>query len=109
MPDHVHFLAEGAADDSDLIRFADAFKQQTGFEYRQRHGNILWQKRFYDYILRREDEIRDVAAYIWANPVRKKVCTKAQGYPYSGSQTVAWMRIHRDVQWKPPWRNGAPG
>jgi putative transposase len=110
MPDHVHFLTEGAADDSHLIRFTNAFKQTTGFDYRQRHTGVLWQKRFYDYILRQRDAIEDVAAYIWMNPVRKTLCANPLEYPFSGSQTIEWMMcVNRHAQWMPPWRNGAPG
>jgi putative transposase len=84
MPDHLHFLTEGTTDDSDLIRCANAFKQQTAFEYRKQCPNILWQKRFHDYILRRADAIESVAAYILMNPVRKNLCVNAEEYSLSG-------------------------
>ena len=110
MPDHLHFLTEGTTDDSDLIRFANAFKQQTAFEYRKRCPNILWQKRFHDYILRRADAIESVAAYIWMNPVRKNLCVNAKEYSLSGSQTIEWINATAaQGQWRPPWRNGTPG
>jgi REP element-mobilizing transposase RayT len=93
MPDHLHFLTEGTTDDSDLIRFANAFKQRTAFEYQKRCPNVLWQKRFHDYILRRADAIENVAAYIWMNPVRKNLFVNAKEYFLSGSQTIDWMRF----------------
>lgn len=52
MPDHVHFLCEGLSDASDLVRFVDAFKQRTAYEFKKTHGERLWQMRYYDHILR---------------------------------------------------------
>ena len=56
MPDHLHLLAEAEADESDLIRFAHAVKQRTGFEYRRRAGRLLWQKGYFEHVLR-DDEM----------------------------------------------------
>jgi putative transposase len=110
MPDHVHFLAEGPTDGCDLRRFAEGFKQRTGFEYRSRNDAMLWQKRFHDYVLREGDAMENIACYIWMNPVRKGLCAKPEEYPLSGSQTIEWMkRVTCRVRWSPPWRIGTPG
>jgi putative transposase len=110
MPDHLHFLAEGTTDDSDLLRLVGSFKQRTGFEYRRHSTATLWQKRFFDYILRRSDAIEAVACYIWMNAVRRNLCASPEQYAFSGSQTIDWMkRASGGPRWLPPWRNGAPG
>jgi putative transposase len=36
MPDHVHLVAEGTRDDSDLLRFIKLAKQLSGFSFRSR-------------------------------------------------------------------------
>src|SRR3972149_8953640 len=51
MPDHVHLLVAGN-DDSPLLRFVQHFKQATGY----RHPG-LWQRSYYDHILRREETL----------------------------------------------------
>jgi REP element-mobilizing transposase RayT len=33
MPDHVHFLAEGMAQDADLKKFVSSFKQSAGYHF----------------------------------------------------------------------------
>jgi REP element-mobilizing transposase RayT len=38
MPDHVHFLAEGKARDSDCLRFIIRAKQFSGFHYKATFG-----------------------------------------------------------------------
>ncbi|MGH9677170.1 MAG: hypothetical protein ACRD36_08720 [Candidatus Acidiferrum sp.] len=68
MPDYLHFLSEGLCDASDLVKFVDAFKQRTSFEFSKLHRKRPWQRRYYDHILRPNDAIEDAAYYIWAIP-----------------------------------------
>jgi putative transposase len=106
MPDHLHILVEGTQDGSDLTRFVAAFKQQTAFVYRNRTGMSLWQSRYYDHILRKDNEIEDVAWYIWLNPIRKGLCVVPQDYSLSGSLTIDWKsRCAPARLWTPPWQS----
>jgi hypothetical protein len=60
---------------------------------------------YYDHILRPSDPIEDVACYIWWNPVRQKLCTRPHEFPYSGSQTIDWMkRSATNPSWSAPWK-----
>ncbi len=86
MPDHVHLLVEGS-DRSDLPRFIKDFKQRTGFAYRRVSPEPLWQKSYYDHVLRSEEDTREVARYIINNPVRAGIVASAADYPHSGSFT----------------------
>ena len=105
MPDHVHILAEGLHESSDLLRFISSFKQKTGFAHKKATGRTLWQPKYYDHILRKADELESVATYIWLNPARKNLCEAPQDYPYSGSQTFDWKkRLAPRPSWTPPWR-----
>ena len=105
MPDHFHALVFGLEPTSDLLRFIKSVKQETGFEYRQRHGKNLWQKKFYDYILRPNDSAERIAAYIWMNPVRAGLCSNPLQYPYSGSFTFDWNKVITNGEaWVPPWK-----
>jgi REP-associated tyrosine transposase len=108
MPDHAHVLALGATNESDLRAFVDRFKQDTGFAFASRTSRQLWQFKYYDHIVRSEDAARRVAAYIWMNPVRKKLCANAQDYKFSGSFTDFGTSMFRrtDVEpWTPPWKS----
>lgn len=78
MPDHLHLLVVGA-DSAPLYRFAQHFKQATGY----RHQG-LWQRSFYDHILRSEEAEEAVAFYIWENPVRAGLADTILDYPHSG-------------------------
>jgi hypothetical protein len=78
MPDHLHLLVTGS-DDAPLIRFVQHFKQATGH---RRAG--LWQRSYYDHVLRYEEDLASVARYIWGNPVRAGIVENVTEYTYSG-------------------------
>ncbi|MDO8615608.1 MAG: transposase [Dehalococcoidia bacterium] len=89
MPDHVHLLL-AAEEGGFLPDFVKRFKQTTGFAYKRRTGGALWQKSYFDHVLRREEEVIVVARYIFGNPVRAGLVAEAKDYPFSGS--FAWGR-----------------
>ena len=83
MPDHLHLLLQGTQE-SRLIPFVQRFKQTTGYRFKQRTGRMLWQRSFYDHVLRGEEDIGDVAEYIWSNPVRADLVVNRDDYPHWG-------------------------
>jgi REP-associated tyrosine transposase len=109
MPEHLHALANGLDPMSDLLAFVKNLKQKTDHEYRVRFHRDLWQKKFYDRILRKNDSVNRVAGYIWMNPVRKGMCADPREYPYSGSFAVDWKKDFAPIEtWVPPWKEEAP-
>ena len=92
MPDHLHVLAQGIEPHSDLSEFIRIFKQHTSFAFQKTCRHRLWEKSYYDYVLRPSDSIEGVACYIWWNPVRKQLCVIPQEFPFTGSQTIDWMK-----------------
>ena len=102
MPDHLHLLVEGQADNSDLIRFANLLKQRTSFVYQRNHPNRLWQKGYFEHVLRDEEVTRVVAKYILENPVRAGLVKEPLDYPYSGSLVFSREQL-LDL-----WRGGTP-
>jgi len=92
MPDHVHFLVEGQSPGSKLVKFANQWKQLTGYLLRGELPHGFWQRRFYDHILRHAEDSQSVGWYIWMNPVRRGIVAEAHQYPFSGSFTLEWPR-----------------
>lgn len=106
MPDHVHLLVEGLKPGCDLVQFIKILKQKSGFAHAKNTGTRLWQRFFYDHVLRPNDSADGVAWYIWLNPVRAGLCTAPQDYHFSGSFTVDWQsRIAPRKLWFPPWKS----
>jgi putative transposase len=85
MPDHVHILLAGNDEESDLPALVKHYKQATGYHHKRKTGDDLWQKGFYDRILRRGEDVASLARYILANPVRRGLVERPVDYPYSGS------------------------
>jgi putative transposase len=85
MPDHFHGLVEGTTCERDLLLFVKSLKQTTSLEYSKGTRLHLWQKQFYDHILRATDSPQAVPWYIWMNPVRKGLCIPPTQYLNSGS------------------------
>ena len=127
MPDHFHGFFFGLEPTSDLLAFVKNLKQMTANEYREdkdanlvgkmaatnskatSNRSVLWQKKFYDHILRERDNADAVAAYIWSNPVRKGLCKDPREYPYSGSFVVDWKRTFSTAEaWVPDWKSKPP-
>ena len=71
MPDHVHVLATGTAEDSDLRTFITRWKQLTGYAHKQRANEKLWQGGFYEHVLRAEEDRAAVIRYLLENPLRE--------------------------------------
>jgi hypothetical protein len=85
MPDHVHALVAGdSGAGSSLARFVHRFKQVLGYEYRAATGRALWQRSYFDHVLRPDEAAEPHAESILLNPVRAGFVVSADEWPYSG-------------------------
>jgi len=105
MPDHLHFLAEGVQPASDLLGFLKSFKIKSSRWFAPGNNGALWQRGYYEHVLRKAERSEQVAWYIWLNPVRKALVATPQEYAFSGSfaglkMPSAWTKAN----WCPPWK-----
>jgi REP element-mobilizing transposase RayT len=72
MPDHLHWLMEPRAGHSlsSLMRRAKADASRKINDYRGTPGAPVWQRGFHDRALRRDEDLREAARYLVANPLR---------------------------------------
>ena len=103
MPDHLHLLIHGQADDSDCRRFVAQAKQLSGFHYWKRFGTHLWQHYGFERTLREHEDTSSVARYIVENPVRAGLVTSPSEYPFLGSSVYALNEILEAVQMRDRW------
>jgi REP-associated tyrosine transposase len=109
MPDHFHALVSGLDPTSSLLPFVKNLKLTTSREYQNKFRETLWQKKFYDHILRPQDNAASVAGYIWMNPVRQGLCKDPRDYPHSGSFVMDWKKAVSPIEsWVPDWKAKAP-
>jgi REP element-mobilizing transposase RayT len=85
MPDHIHCFASPVQRDADLSKFIQAFRslvtrqlRPLGFPY------PLWQREFFDHLLRSDESYETKWSYVWNNPVRQRLVTRAEDWPFCG-------------------------
>lgn len=83
MPDHMHWLIQLSNNGtlSALMRSFKAGSAKCVNEQRGQTGVRLWQSGFHDHALRREEDLRRVAKYIVANPLRAGLVKRIGDYP----------------------------
>ena len=81
MPDHVHVLLR--LDDGDLSKIVASVRSRMTQAFRaEGRTSPLWQRAFQDRALRHDEDLRTVARYIVANPLRAGLVTHVCDYPY---------------------------
>jgi REP-associated tyrosine transposase len=98
MPDHVHMLVEGNHPAADFREFVRIFKQRSSFVWKRRNGRALWQRSYFEHVLRDDEDTIGVARYILENPVRGNLVQRPDDYPYIGSMTMDVRYLLYSVQ-----------
>ena len=85
MPNHQHVIITGTKSDSNIWDAVVDYKQRTGFWMSMNRVGFVWQKDFYDHVIRKSEDIAVQVRYILDNPVRKGIVASWQEYPFKGS------------------------
>ena len=90
MPDHIHLIInlegkgefdtdrQGCLSLRDVVKY---LKSYTTREYRKKTGNIasvLWQQRYYDHIIRNQEDYNEKWQYIDNNPLKYNLLSEGQ-------------------------------
>ena len=80
MPDHFHWLC--ILRQGSLARLVQRIKSRSAIAVNRAasRNSALWQAGYYDHALRGEEDLKDVARYIVANPVRAGLVNKIGDY-----------------------------
>jgi REP-associated tyrosine transposase len=88
MPDHLHLFVRGP-DDFQLGRWIGMLKQSLGKEIgRTRTSPVIWQRGFFDHVLRNDESYGDKWNYVRENPVRAGLVNDPDDWRYSGEIVV---------------------
>jgi REP element-mobilizing transposase RayT len=91
MPNHIHLFVCGP-DDFELGRWMGILKRYVAKSVmRTPSADPVWQRRFFDHVLRSDDSYAEKWNYVRENPVRAGLVTKADDWPYAGEM----IRIDR--------------
>jgi len=85
MPNHLHLLLAPFAKEISISRFIGAFKSKTTrVAWNFGISGKLWQGRFHDRVVRKQEDLKTIGQYILDNPVRKGLVSKWQDYKFLG-------------------------
>ncbi len=99
MPDHMHLILTPCLGPRGkpwtLVRIAGSIKSYSAHQINRRAGRLgpVWQRGFYDRIVRSESDLEEKVRYLWENPVRAGIVEAPEDYPF------AWNRwYHTDAE-----------
>ena len=84
MPDHFHALIGPGECHKSLGEILGAFKSLSTRRYWRWYGGRLWQRQFFDHIIRNDQDFEETVIYIQNNPVRKGLVVDPEAWPYGG-------------------------
>lgn len=76
MPDHIHWLMQ--LNEESLSRVVGRVKRVSA----ARCGRRIWQSGFHDRAAREEDDVKAMARYVVANPIRAGLVESVGDYPH---------------------------
>ncbi|MGE6531737.1 REP-associated tyrosine transposase [Pseudomonas sp. NPDC077382] len=88
MPDHLHWLVQLKT--GSLSQLMQQLKSRSAIAVNRLHGTHgpIWQQGYHDRAIRREEDLRNVARYIVANPIRAGLVSRIGDYPF---WNAAWL------------------
>jgi putative transposase len=90
MTNHIHLLM-GAGSVQELSRFMHSLQRSYHHYFRKKHSwfGHLFQGRYRSFPIEKEEYLMDCGRYIEKNPVRAKLATEPQDWPYSSYRAYA--------------------
>jgi putative transposase len=106
MPDHLHLILASESDSAEVSPVVQAFKSLAAAAAGKMRVFDLWQKGYYDHVLRSGESLDAAAGYIFLNPVRAGSVRRGEEWPFSGSFVFEWKRVLPiGKSFDPPWKS----
>ena len=95
LPDHLHVLITLHKDSDDFSSVVRDWKKRFGFLIGEKR---IWQARFWEHLIRDEEDYANHFHYIHGNPVKHGHVTKAADWPYSSFHRAMKQGLY-DLLW----------
>jgi len=82
LPDHFHWLFE-MLDEDDFSKLVSFVKRDLSWRLKHHSIDAQWQNRFYDHVIRDEDDLNRHVDYIHFNPVKHGLVLSTDDYRHS--------------------------
>ena len=89
MPEHLHMIIQALSKQYDISAIMKEIKGTFAREYNiliRKKGDI-WQRKFYDSVIRDENDLMAKINYTFENPVRKGIVKTATEYEFSSAKS----------------------
>jgi putative transposase len=101
LDDHFHWIIRPEAK-SDFSRILQSIKLRYTHRHKRAHGInqslTLWQRRFWDHVIRDQDDLHRYMDYVHYNPVKHRYAVAPSAYPWS-SFAVHVEKGHYSPNW----------
>ncbi|MFH0930413.1 MAG: transposase [Candidatus Zixiibacteriota bacterium] len=85
MPEHLHLLSSPLESGISVTQYINGLISKiTRLSWSYGYSGKLMQRSFYDHVVRKEEDLRQIAEYILSNPVRRGIVQRWEDYPYCG-------------------------
>lgn len=84
MPNHFHAIIGCGDSNKSLGEICGAFKSLTNRAFWKYGTGKLWQRQFFDHIIRNETDFFETINYVKQNPVRKNLVEKWEDWEFTG-------------------------
>ena len=84
MPDHFHALIGTGESHKSLGQIVGAFKSLSTRRHWQWYEGQLWQRQYFDHIIRNDKDLEETWEYVILNPVRKGLVASPAEWPFTG-------------------------
>ena len=85
MSNHVHLLIDLGEDHMLLSKLMHGLAMSYALHFKFKYGKCghLWQNRYKNFAVQKDEYLVNVISYIEYNPVRANICSRAELYPWS--------------------------
>ncbi|NBC12685.1 MAG: transposase [Gammaproteobacteria bacterium] len=101
LPDHLHAVWQLPEDDADFSRrwrdIKRGFSSRLDAPVNHRGEKAIWQRRFWEHLIRDEDDWRRHVDYVHYNPVKHGLVERPAQWPYSSFHAAVrkgWYPLH---------------
>ncbi len=91
MPEHLHLLCAPRNPDAPLERWMRFWKSLSSRRWPRPEEHPIWQRGYWDTQLRRNESYEEKWEYMRHNPVRRRLVTRPEDWPFAGTiTTLEW-------------------